>query len=55
MEHAALRPAEKLVGVVGAPALTVSPIKIAELRATRLRSEDSGFKLSTNASAQMDM
>lgn len=47
MEHTALREAGRFVGVVEAPALTVSTIERAELKATRVRWEDSGFELPT--------
>lgn len=47
MEHTVLRQQEKFVGVVEAPALAVSTIERAELKATRVRWEDSGFELPT--------
>jgi AraC family transcriptional regulator len=47
MEHTVLRQQEKFVGVVDAPALIVSTIERAELKATRVRWEDSGFELPT--------
>jgi AraC-like DNA-binding protein len=47
MEQTALRQQEKFVGVTEAPALTVSTIERAELKATRVRWEDSGFELPT--------
>jgi hypothetical protein len=47
MEHSALPQAEKFVGVVEAPALTVSTIERAELKATHVHWQDSGLELPT--------
>ncbi len=47
MEYTVLRQQEKFVGVLEAPALRVSTIERAELKATRVRWEDSGFELPT--------
>jgi AraC-like DNA-binding protein len=47
MEQTVLRQQQKFVGVVEAPALTVSTIENAELKATRVRWENSGVELPT--------